>query len=184
MDTSQKYISDIEKGESNPSLETIIRYAVFFGVEYFEFANPKYPVPTFDQLPFITRKAIQAHRKKQQSEKTKVEQRKATNKAEGIPGRAKQLHALLESGFFRRSRTAKEAFIKLNPGVSKQDLGDYAEEITRITITLSQGKFLKLLDKLEPAPGTTAVRFVTKDPSVINYVDGPVGTKDIAADEG
>ncbi len=184
MDTGSSYISKLEKGLTNLSLEMMIRYAGFFGVKHYELSNPRLPAPTFDQLPATTRKAITKVRAQQQKEKNNLEKTKAVNKADGVPGRAKQLHSLVASGYFKRFRTAKDIFIKLNPGVSKKELNTFAEEIGKITTTLSQGKFPRLLDKLEPAPGTTAVRFVIKDPNIINYLDGPVGTKDMAADEG
>lgn len=184
MGTAQTYISDVENGSANPSFEMLIQYAAFFGVEYYELGNPNFSVPTVDQLPASTRRAIAKLKTQQRKAKDTADKTKAANKAEGLPGRAKQLHGLVASGFFKRSRTAKDAFIKLNPGIPKDQVGDHLAEIGKITVTLSQGKFVRLLDKLEPAPGSTAVRFVQKDPSVIKYLDGSAGTKDLAAEEG
>ncbi len=61
---------------------------------------------------------------------------------------------------------------------------DQQKEVGLITATFRGGKFAKLLAKLEPALGTTAVRFVIKDPNVIKYIDTPSCTTDIAADGG
>lgn len=182
MDTDSSYISKLEKGLTNLSLEMMIRYAGFFGVKHYELSNPKFSTPAFDQLPAGTRKAITKLKTQQQKTKDSAEKTKAANKAEGVPGRARQLHGLVASGYFKRSRTAKDIFIKLNPSVPKKDLHAYAEELGKITTTLSQGKFPRLLDKLEPALGSTAVRFVVKDPSVIKYLDGHGGTRDLAAE--
>lgn len=184
MDTGKTYISQLEIGTANPTIEILMQYAAFFGVEYYELGNPMFPIPSVDQLPATTRKAIARLKTQQQKTKDTAEKTKAANKAEGLPGRAKQLHGLLEAGFFKRPRTAKDAFIKLNPGMPKDQVGDHLVEIGKITVTLSQGKFVRFLDKLEPAPGSTAIRFVQKDPSVVNYLDEPGGTKDIAAEEG
>lgn len=182
MGTHKPYISKLEKGQMNPTFDVLVNYAAFFGVQYYELGNPKVPVPEFDQLPAMTRKAIKKLRVQKQAEKSNSAKVKALKKEEGVPGRAKQLHNLVSTGFFKKSKTAKDAFLKLNPGLSEQNLGSYNVEISKITVTLSSGRFHKLLDKLEPAPGSTAVRFVIKDPSVLKYLDNPAGTKDMAAD--
>ncbi len=182
METGKSYISALESGTMNPTLDMMVRHASFFGVEHYELSNPKLPVPSFAQLPAATRKAINQLLKRQQAAKEKVTAVKQLEREEGKPGRAKQLHTLVAAGFFKRSRTAKEAFAKLNPTVAKRDLNAHNEEIGKINVTLSSGRFLKLLDKFEPAPGSTAVRFVMKDPNVINYLDRQAGSKDLAAD--
>ncbi|PPK99511.1 helix-turn-helix domain-containing protein [Parapedobacter indicus] len=171
MNTKSNYISELENGLSNPSLEMLIRYANFYGIEFYELANPNFPIPSFDQLPSATRKAIHTLKNRQQKAKEKVEVQKKTNKQEGVPGRAKQLHTLLEAGFFKKPKTGKDAFLKLYPGISKKQLTDHTAEIGKITVTLGQGKFLKLLDKLDPAPGTTTVRFVEKAVDQTGYAD-------------
>lgn len=181
MSTKSTYISELENGLSNPSLEMLIRYANFYGVEFYELANPKFSIPRFDQLPPATRRSIHALKKRQQKAKEKAEVQKVANKREGVPGRAKQLHALLATGFFKKPKTAKDAFLKLNPGISRRQLTDHTTEIGKIMVTLSQGRFLKLLDKLEPMPGTNAVRFVEKVADQAGYTDLH-GSGDIAAE--
>ncbi len=162
METGNNYISEVENGSANPSFEILIRYATFFGVEYHQMGNPDYPVPTFEQLPAATRKAITQLKKQQDAAKAKAQETKAANKTDGVPGRAQQLHTLVASGFFKTPRTGKDAFVKLNPNINKKDLGKHSAEIGKIAVTLSSGKFAKLLDKLEPVEGSTAVRFREK----------------------
>jgi len=181
MGTKSNYISELENGLSNPSLEMLIRYANFYGVEFYELANPKFPVPVFDQLPPATRRSIHALKKRQQKAKEKAEVQKVVNRREGIPGRAKQLHALLASGFFEKPKTAKDAFLKLHPDISKRQLTHHTAEIGKITVTLSQGRFFKLLDKLASEPGTTAVRFIEKTADQSGYA-GSHRSGDIAAE--
>lgn len=183
MDTGKTYISQLELGIANPTFEILIYYAAFFGVEYYELGNPDFPVPTFDQLPAATRRAIHKLKKQQREAKEKAEVEKAANKEEGVPGRAKQLHALVASGFFKKPKTAKNAFLKLHPGITEKQLSDHTAEIGKITVTLSQGKFPKLLDKLEPAPGSTAVRFVEKAVGVVSVQSAPNGGISIAAED-
>lgn len=182
MSVGKNYISELEAGSASPSLDTVIKYAAFFGVEYYELGNPKYPVPKFEQFPKASRAAIIKLRERQQAIKAKAAEAKAQGKEAGVSGRAKRLHGLIDAGFFNRSKTARETFAKLNPKVKEADYPQYNIEIIKITSTLSSGRFIKLLDKLEPTPGTTAVRFVIKDPSVVKYLDGHAGTKDMAAD--
>ncbi len=182
MGTATPYISEAERGMISMGLDNLDKYAAFFGVEYYEFGNPKSMPPDFDALPAASRRAIEKLRKRQQQAKAKTVAEKAAQKEDGLPGRAKRLRGLIDSGFFKRPRTAKDAFAKLNPTIKKTDYHLHALEVNKITITLGQGRFIGLLDKLEPAPGTAAVRFVEKDPTVIKYLDGPSGTKDMAAD--
>lgn len=182
METGKSYISQLENGAMNPSLEIMVKYAHFFGVRFFQLADARFPEPPFEKLPAASRKLITQIKKQQQTVKSKQEQQKALSKEEGLPGRAKRLHALVEAGFFKKPKTAKEVFSRLFPKVKKEDFPSHATEQNLILTTLSKGRFLKLLDKLEPAPGTTAVRFVVKDASVVKYLDGATGTKDMAAD--
>ena len=78
-------------------------------------------------------------------------------------GLAKSLHGLIEAGFFRKPHTSKEAFLKLNPNIIPTQLSAADRKaIARITGTLTRERFLLLLDKLAPLPGSTAVRFVEK----------------------
>ncbi|PPK99514.1 hypothetical protein [Parapedobacter indicus] len=97
-----------------------------------------------------------------------------------MPGRAAQLHALIDKGFFKRPKTARQAFAKLNPGIPESTFGNYTEELTKITGTLSKGKFAKLLNKLEPKGKSTAVRFVVKAANQADY-GNPNSSINIAA---
>lgn len=184
LKTSRTYISKLERGLVSVQLETINDIASVFGVKHYQLLNPTMPAPLHEKLPALTRKALNKLKQQQGTVKDQAEKLKRAQKEEGIPGRAKQLLALVDSGFFKKPKTAKEAFMKLNSNVSKKSLNNYSAEIGKITVTLGQGRLIKRLDKLEPVPGSAEVRFVIKDPAVVKYFDGPTGTKDMAADKG
>ncbi|SEN13605.1 Helix-turn-helix [bacterium A37T11] len=156
------YISVIEKGDSSVGLDILEKLANFFGVEYYEMGNPNFPVPSFDALPQKTKRAIAQLEKEKLAAAAKAAQKKAEDKKDGKPGRAKQLHTLIANGFFDQAQTAKNTFKALHPNIPEADYAAYTVEIGKITNTLSSGKFEKLLDKLEPIKGSTAVRFIRK----------------------
>ena len=53
----QPYIVSIEKGETGVGIDKMEQISNCFGVKYYDFANPEFPVPTKNQL----RKSLQAY---------------------------------------------------------------------------------------------------------------------------
>jgi len=162
MNTGNNYISELENGLANPSFELLICYAAFFGVKYYQLGDPDFPIPSLDQLPASTLRKITELEKAKQAAAAKILKEKAEQKEKGLPGRAAQLHALINKGFFKQPKTARQVFAKLNPDIPESAFGNYTEELTKITGTLSKGRFAKLLDKLAPKGKSTAVRFRVK----------------------
>ncbi len=183
MDTGATYISEAERGEVSMGLDNLEKYAAFFGVEFYEMSNPEFPLPDSQDLPSASRKAIARLRKATESAAEEMARQKAEAKQAGKPGRSKQLYALIDAGYFKKPRTVKDAFHKLNRGTASRTLTpDEQTELGRITATLSQGKFLHLLDKLDPEPGSTPVRFLDKAPATVPYPE-TLGHTGMAADK-
>lgn len=185
LSTDQSYINKLEQGKLNPSLETMQAHADLFGVLCHELMNPAIEIPPIAEMPAKIRKAAKAAQKARSQKEADQQAQKEAGKPIYQTGTAKQLHQLIADGFFKRPRTSKEAYEKLhgklNPGRQPEEI---QKAIGTITGTLRNGRFAKVLAKLEPTPGSTAVRFVIKDPNIIKYPDAHAGTKDIAADEG
>lgn len=178
-------INIYESGKNAIGVDKLEIFARAFGLRHFELANPAFPIPEIGRMSAPLRKYIAKINKARTEKAVQNVAKRAEGEKIYTTGRSKQLHALVEAGFFKRSRTAKDAFLKLNTGLKAKTLTtDQQKEVAKITSTLSSGRFVKLLDKLEPAPNTAEVRFVIKDPGVIKYLDPQAGTKDMAADEG
>ena len=180
MQTGASYIGKVERGEVSIGLENIEKHADFFDVLYYQFVNPEFDPLKFDQLPTSTRRKIAQLEKAKQDATAKMLKEKAEQKEKGLPGRAAQLHTLINKGFFKKPKTARQAFAKLNPDIPESVFGNYTEELTKITGTLSKGKFARLLDKLEPKGKSTAVRFVVKAANQADY-GNPSSSINIAA---
>jgi len=160
---SKSTINTYESGKYAIGVDKMEMFARAFGIRHFHMANPTFPIPEWTSIPLKFRRYID----KVIKERERIAAEKQHKKAVGEPiyrkGRSKQLQGIFEAGFFSKSRTAKEAFFKLNPDVSKNQLTEiHQKEIASITSTLSSGRFAKLLDKLEPLPGSIEVRFVEK----------------------
>lgn len=179
--TSPAYISGLEQGNLDVRIETMEHHAKSFGVHHYQLSNPDFPIPALEQMPAaIRRVAAQAA-----NERKKKANEKATKKAAGTgiykTGMSKALHALVARGFFTKPRTTKDAYLQLHPGVRAGKLtADQQQAISKMTGTLSKGRFAKLLDKLEPLAGSTAVRFVQK--ASIQGYEGP-GNVNVAAEK-
>lgn len=177
-------INTYESGKYAIGVDKLEIFARAFGLRHFQLANPAFPIPAIEKMSAPFRKYIAKINKARAEKASQNETKRAEGEKIYTTGRSKQLQGLIESGFFSRSRTAKEAFFKLNGRLkSKLLTPDQQKEVAKITATLSSGRFIKLLDKLEPSPNTAEVRFVIKDPSVIKYFDTPGGTKDLAAED-
>jgi len=162
--TTPSYLSRIESGRHNPSLETMQQYADTFGIAFYELANPDFPIPPLSSMPLPTRRAVERFRKEQQQKEAEREHLKETGSGVYATGLARTLRSLLEEGFFRTPRTSKKVFLKLHPDADPDALTpEQHEAIGRITGTLVRGRFPKLLNKLEPLPGKRAMRFVEKE---------------------
>ncbi len=163
---SPGHITQIENGNKDIQIKTMQECAIAFGVNHFELANPNHPIPTLAEMPAKIRKAAKAAEKARQQKEAAQQAQKEAGKPLYQTGMAKQLHQLVAEGFFARPRTSKDTYEKLH---GKLKPGRVPEEIQKtigtITGTLRNGRFAKLLDKLDPAPGTTAVRFVIKTPA-------------------
>jgi len=151
-------------------------------VLYYQFVNPEFNPPKFDELLASNCRKIAQLEKAKQAATAKMLKAKAEQKEKGLPGRAAQLHALISNGFFKKPKTARQAFARLNPGIPESAFGNYTEELTKITGTLSKGKFAKLLDKLEPKEKSTTVRFVVKAADQTGY-GNPDSSINIAAEK-
>lgn len=179
------YINLLESYSVSAGLDSMARIADVFGVKFYAFVNPGLPLPAPAQLPTSTKRYLRQKTKDQEAKTAERDKLKQVGEKIYKTGVAKGLHGLIDSGFFRIPRTANEAYRQLN-GISirKKLTAAQQKEVGKYTVTLSQGRFPKLLDKLEPAPGSIAVRFVARTPGTIAYLDGPAGTKDMAADGG
>lgn len=182
---SQNTIRSYESGNHSIGIDKMEMFARAFGLRHYQLANPDFVFPPKEKLPADLRRYIAKVERLRQQLTAANDTKRSAGERIYQTGRSKQLYGLYESGYFSRSRTVREVFYKINAYPKTKPLSpDEQKELARITSTLSGGRFLKLLDKLEPAPGTTAVRFVMKDPNVIKYIDTPSGTKDMAADGG
>ncbi|RQO66815.1 hypothetical protein DBR40_21405 [Pedobacter sp. KBW01] len=63
VQTKKDVIDGVLKNEKGIVLYTLEQIAQIFGLRYFEFGNPNYPIPSFDSLPAKTKQRI-AYRKK------------------------------------------------------------------------------------------------------------------------
>jgi len=183
LNGNKSYVSQLERGQIDIQVNSMDQHAKHFGVRYFQLANPDFPVPTLAEMPApIRRTAAKAAKEREKAEADRQAKREA-GKGVYKTGTAAGLHTLITSGFFKTPRTSREVYLKLNPGVEGKALtSDQSKAIGQITGTLSKGRFAKLLDKLAPLPGSTAVRFVEKSANQVGYTDGS-GSTGIAADE-
>ncbi|SEM43277.1 Transcriptional regulator, contains XRE-family HTH domain [bacterium A37T11] len=51
MGTDGSYIIKIETGEVNLGIDSVGKYAELFGVKIYEFLNPNFTIPSFEQMP-------------------------------------------------------------------------------------------------------------------------------------
>ena len=56
-------IRDIIRGDVGLTLGKMVKIADLFGITYYEFANPSFPVPGYEQLPEKTKEAIERRKK-------------------------------------------------------------------------------------------------------------------------
>lgn len=159
----QSYITKFESGKKDAQIENMQKHATVFGVNYYQLANPDFPIPTLKEMPYAIRRAAARAEKEREKQAAASDAKKEAGEKVYQTGSAKLLHGLINDGFFGEPRTSKEAFLKLNTQLKEDALSaDHTKAIHKITATLSQGKFTSLLDKLEAAKGSTAVRFVEK----------------------
>lgn len=163
LNGNKSYISQLERGLIDIQVNSMDMHAQHFGVRYYQLANPNHPVPSLDEMPSAIRHvAEKAVEKRKKAEADKEVKRKAGEKVYQT-GTAAELRKLITDGFFETPRTSREAYLKLNPDADGNSLtDDQSKAIGKITDTLSKGRFPKLLDKLDPEKGSTAVRFVNK----------------------
>lgn len=183
LDTGQSYINKLEQGKLNPSLMTMQTHADLFGVMCYQLMDPTFPIPLLSKMPAEIRKAAKvAEKNRLRKETEKQGQRDAGEPIYQI-GRAKHLHQLIADGFFDEPRTSKDAYEKMH---GKLGAGQIPKSIQKaigtITGTLRNGRFAKLLDKLEPVAGNSNVRFVLKDPKAVAYVGEAEGMNAMAAE--
>ncbi|KLT64733.1 hypothetical protein [Pedobacter sp. BMA] len=73
-DTTSDIIIGILSGEKGLVLITLENIANIFGLRYFEFGNPKHPIPSFSQLPEDTQLRIKFRKDKGKPEKITYKQ--------------------------------------------------------------------------------------------------------------
>ena len=179
---TQPTIGAVEAG-ANIGIDRMELFASVFNVSYFELANPKNPIPELADMSEVVKKAAAESKIREDKQATTKRTKLATGESLYHIGTAKALHELVSAGFFKRSRTSKETYLKLHVDLSENSLtAEHRRSISSLTTTLSKGRFAKLLDKLAPLPGSTAVRFVEKTADKVDYTDGS-GSAGIAADE-
>ncbi|WPU95748.1 hypothetical protein SNE25_09480 [Mucilaginibacter sabulilitoris] len=94
-------IQDIIDGKKGMVLITAEKIGRVFGLTYYEFGNPKYPLPAFNELPEST-KVLIAERKKVGAPRKFVDH-----------GLADALDKILNSHFLKEPHTAKEIFAQM-----------------------------------------------------------------------
>lgn len=164
LNGNKSYVSQLERGKIDIQVNSMDQHAKHFGVRYFQLANPEFPIPLLEEMPATIRRiAAKVAKKREKAEAERDAKREAGEKVYKT-GTAADLHNLIVEGFFKKPRTSRETYLKLNPDVNSGSLtNDQNKAIGNITGTLSKGRFAKLLNKLDPAPGSTAVRFVEKE---------------------
>lgn len=179
----ETYIGLLEHGSVSVGLDNIVKVADLFGVAFYDFLNPDATLPEQTLLHPDAQRHLSEKQSAQEKRVKAQEKRKDAGEKIYTTGTAKRLHALIEAGFFNKPRMAKDAYRQIHDLTGTETLTSTQQrEISRITATLSQGKFLNTLDKLEPEPGSTAVRFIAKATNSIPYPDTP-GHTDMAADK-
>ncbi|MCX2477193.1 hypothetical protein OQZ33_22860 [Pedobacter sp. MC2016-05] len=76
--TNSKAISGILKGQKGAVLKTLEGISNIFGLRYFEFGNPDYPLPSSETIPENTKQRI-AYRKKKGLHREKTYSHNAVN---------------------------------------------------------------------------------------------------------
>lgn len=116
--TTTDIVKDFEQGKNGPTLKKIEAVANIFGLKYYEFGTPNFPMPTLDQLPLRTREKIE-WRKETGPPESKQYQKLDLNQA--------VLHAL--AGFDEDEEFLASDVYKILP----EDLQEKLGSPTRIT---------------------------------------------------
>ncbi|WP_169305542.1 helix-turn-helix domain-containing protein [Sphingobacterium alkalisoli] len=153
----QSQLANYELGTNSITIKKMEFLAAGFGVKYYYLANPNERIPDLVQMPDDLQSFVEVCLDARN--KTKEER---ANQPKERTWSSKELHQLIDEGFFDQKKSSKQAFLKINPNISDEDVTNkYGQEIGKITSTLSKGKFSKLLDKL-PAEGSTKVVYFIK----------------------
>lgn len=117
LKTNSTYVRKLIKGEITFSFDKMTAIASIFGLPYYKFADPDYPLPKFKDLPEETQKII-----KYRANKGKIT-KDLTNSM------ALALEALIEKGALLRPTTSKILFAQIDSTITK---GRKSTEITSL----------------------------------------------------
>ncbi|SFJ60439.1 hypothetical protein [Myroides guanonis] len=117
LKTNSTYVRKLIKGEITFSFDKMTAIASIFGLPYYKFADPDYPLPKLKDLPEETQKII-----KNRANKGKIT-KDFTNSM------ALALEALIEKGALLRPTTSKILFAQIDPAITK---GRKSTEITSL----------------------------------------------------
>jgi transcriptional regulator with XRE-family HTH domain len=97
MQTGAAYIRKILKGKTSVGIDILEKYALFFGVQYYEMCNPKFPIPSFESMPATLRNYV----KQMKSERL---EKKGTPRQKLAPF----VDDVLATNFLKTAKTADE----------------------------------------------------------------------------
>lgn len=132
----QPYIAAIESGSLSIGIDKQEEIASFFGVKYYNLADPEYPLPSKQEL----RESIINYVKSANIETGYLD--------DETPGFSKHIDELLQTDFLANFKTAKE--------IAQECLERYDLKIaaTRVSDILSRAARKKLLEISKPSTGS------------------------------
>ena len=131
----QPYIASIEAGNVSIGIDKLEEIAAYFGIKYYKFADPEYPIPPKMEL----RENIEKYVRSTQTEPGYLKDESRTF--------AKHIDALLETDFLNEFKTAKEIALACKKRF------DVDIEASRVTDILSRQPRKNLLDVIKPETG-------------------------------
>jgi transcriptional regulator with XRE-family HTH domain len=132
----QPYIVNIEKGETGIGIDKMEEISSFFGMKYYDFANPKFPIPPKAELRENMRKYLILHQ---------IDPSYLDN--ENAPKYAKKLDLYLATGKLNEQKSSYEI------AKEYQEMFDEHIEPSKVTDILTKAPRNEKIEVTKPATG-------------------------------